>query len=148
MIINQAMLFFFVGLAVTVMDVLSCRLLHQQAGWNRYAANILSTSAAFAVSLVANRHLVFRPEHFEVGSGIVRFLVITLLVAWGIQNAVLWILARSKLLDPVLQHWFAVIAGMVGLKRGLLTGATLHKLVAICCGVTWNFCWYRWWVFA
>jgi putative flippase GtrA len=147
MIALQAILFCLVGVALTAVDFLLFRWAHDRMHWNRYAANLFSTTVAIIVSLAANWNLVFRPEHFVPGSGTLRFLLVTLVSAWGIQNAVLFLLAKCRSAEPLIQRFLAASARLPGQTGALLAGLSGHKLAAILCGLTWNFCWYRWWVF-
>jgi putative flippase GtrA len=147
MIPVQAATFFLVGLVLTVIDIGVFRTVYRRLGWNRYIASTLSTGIALSVSLVANRYLVFRPEHFEYGAGVIRFLTVSLMSAWGLQNFVLWLLEYCHGLRPIFERCLAIINKLGGSRLGVVNVVVLHKITAICCGVIWNFCWYRWWVF-
>lgn len=133
---------------LTVIDFLLFKLASQRAHWNRYAANLFSTSVALVLSLLANESIVFHPDHFAAGPGTLRFLLITLASAWGIQNAVLFLLARLPVFESLFRRMEAIAARLPGRADTLLNGLGIHKIVAISCGLIWNFCWYRWWVFA
>ncbi len=147
MIALQAILFCIVGVALTAVDFMLFRWVHESARWNRYATNILSTSVAIVISLLANWYLVFRPEQFLQGSMVLRFLLVTLISAWGIQNAILFVLAKWLAIDPLFQRLLAASARLPGKSNAMLTSLGMHKLAAVSCGLMWNFCWYRWWVF-
>lgn len=147
MIYHQAAGFIVVGVFLAGIELISFRFLSQKVNWNRYAANICSTSAALTVSLLANRGLVFRPEDFEFEQGIARFLSVTLISAWGVQNLMLWILSKWRTGDAILLRLVACAPEFGGKTSLLFNGLGHHKLAAIAAGLIWNFCWYRWWVF-
>lgn len=148
LLLRDAAFFFCVGLALAALDVGIFRTLVLRLRWNRYAANVLSTTIALSASVFLNRYLVFRPDEFDTMKGVLRFLLVTLTAAWGLQNAVLWWLSKGGMVSGALRSGADASMSLFGLPSATLTSVVLHKLTACASGMVWNFCWYRWWVFA
>jgi len=146
---KQVLLFFFVGVATTVIDFAIFNLLTRPSvGWRRIPANLVSVSAAMIWSFLANWFIVFLPEGNFWLARAGRFLVITAFSAFVLQNVVLY-LTTAVWKGPVNAVLF--VGRKLPFKRSLnedLISRNTCKALAVMAGLTWNFCWYKFFVYA
>jgi putative flippase GtrA len=146
---TQFLLFCVIGIITTVIDFGIFNFLTRPAvGWRRIPANILSVTIAMTWSFLANWFIVFHPagDEWLVRAG--RFLVTTAFSAFVLQNVILYF-------TTYVWKWpsgFAVfVAGKVGLHRRLnddMIARNTCKALAVSAGLIWNFCWYKFFVYA
>lgn len=145
----QFFLFCVVGVATTVIDFAVFNLLTRPAvGWKRIPANVVSVTAAMTWSFLANWFFVFLPEGSDWVARAGRFLLATAFSAFVLQNLVLY-------LTTYVWRWpsrFAVfLVDKFGLKHRLnddMVARNTCKAMAVTLGLIWNFCWYKFFVYA
>jgi len=144
----QAGLFALVGVANTVLDFAVYNLLTSEwVDWQRIPANVVSTTVAMTFSFVVNLLWVFSPRRRLVPRRAFRFLWVTGCALYGVQNLVIW-LGSGTWSGPVNQlaadvaRAFSLVAGNEDLiARNLVKG------LATIASMTWNYFWYRFYVF-
>ncbi len=146
---KQFLLFCIVGVITTVVDFGIFNLLSRPAvGWRRIPANIVSVTAAMTWSFLANWFIVFLPE----GQGWLpragRFLLTTAFSAFVLQNVILY-LTTYVWKGPVNAARFFVrkVSPKHPWNDDLISRNTC-KALAVSAGLIWNFCWYKFFVYA
>ena len=146
--IIQFLLFGCVGVTGTVIDVGIYNLLTRPAvGWRRIPASSLSVSAGMVFNFFANWLMVFRPAGNHWWSMAGRYLIITSISAFVLQNLVIHLTTRYWLL-PARIAWKT--AQWVHLDQRFdadFVSRNTSKALAIATGMFWNFCWYKFFVF-
>ncbi len=146
---KEFLLFFVVGVTTTVVDFGVFNLLTRPAvGWSRIPANIVSVAIAMIWSFLANWFIVFQPDGDEWLARAGRFLVITAFSAFVLQNVILYV-TTYLWKQPVNAVLFAL--RNLRLKRRLndeLISRNTCKALAVSAGLVWNFCWYKFFVYA
>ena len=147
--IQQFILFCLVGVLTTLIDFVIFNLLTRPAvGWRRIPANIVAVACAMAWSFLANWLLVFHSESQDWLSRAGRFLLITTFSAFILQNGVLYVTTYL---------WQAPVRVALSAARKLRLEAWLStdfvsrntcKTLAVSAGLVWNFCWYKFFVYA
>ena len=146
---QQFLLFCVVGVITTVIDFGIFNLLTRPAaGWRRIPANVVSVTAAMVWSFLANWFIVFNAQgHDWLGRG-GRFLVTTFISAFVLQNMILYF-------TTYVWKWpsrFAVtVVEKLGLNHRLnddMVSRNTCKALAVSAGLVWNFCWYKFFVYA
>ena len=145
----QFILFCAVGLATTALDFLVFNLLTRPAvGWRRIPANLVSVTVAMAWAFLANWLIVFRPSGEDWVGRAGRFLVTTAFSAFVLQNLILHV-TTHRWAGPVNAALF--LARKIRRDRPLdqdLIARNTCKVLAVSGGLVWNFCWYKFFVFA
>jgi putative flippase GtrA len=147
----QFILFCVVGVATTAIDFGIFNLLSRPSASFRLPvipANTISVTVAMTWSFLANWLLVFHPAGQEWFSRAGRFLVTTAFSAFVLQNVVLYVTTHVWK-DPVQFVLFA--ANRLGLTRRATEEAIARntcKGMAVSVGLVWNFCWYKFFVYA
>ncbi len=146
---KQFLIFCAVGVITTVVDFAIFNLLTGRAvRWRRIPANIVSVSVAMAWSFLANWFLVFQPDGSQWLERAGRFLATTAFSAFVLQNVILY-------LTTYVWKWPARLA--LFLLRKLrpnhaldedLISRNICKGLAVSVGLIWNFCWYKFFVYA
>jgi len=146
---KQFLIFCAVGLVTTVVDFAIFNLLTGRAmRWRRIPANIVSVSVAMAWSFLANWFLVFQPDGTQWLERAGKFLATTAFSAFVLQNVVLYLTAY-------VWTWPANVA--LSLLRKLrpnhpldedVVSRNICKGLAVSVGLIWNFCWYKFFVYA
>ena len=146
---QQFLLFCVVGVATTVLDFVVFNLLSRPAvGWRRIPANLVSVATAMTWSFLANWLIVFNPDGHAWLERAGRFLVTTLISAFVLQNVVLY-LATDVWKLPV--NLALRVVRSLGLHRRLdddMVSRNTAKAMAVSAGLIWNFCWYKFFVYA
>jgi putative flippase GtrA len=146
---QQFLLFCVVGVATTVVDFAVFNLLTRPAvGWRRIPANTASVTAAMTWSFLANWFIVFHPEGDAWLVRASRFLVTTAFSAFVLQNVILYF-------TTYVWRWPAKaavsVAGKLRLNHRLdedMISRNTCKALAVSAGLIWNFCWYKFFVYA
>jgi putative flippase GtrA len=144
----QAGLFALVGVANTVLDFAVYNALTAKlVGWPRIPANVVSTSAAMAFSFVVNLLWVFSPDRSLVPRRAFRFIWVTSCALYGVQNLVIWL--TSDIWSEPFEQIAAQCAQAFSLGAGNedLVARNLVKGLATIASLTWNYSWYRFYVF-
>jgi putative flippase GtrA len=146
---KQFLLFCVVGVITTAVDFGVFNLLTRPAvGWRRIPANIVSVAVAMAWAFLANWFIVFHPDGQDWLGRAGRFLVTTAFSAFVLQNVILYF-------TTYIWKW-PVNAGLF-LVRQLRLSHRLNddlvsrntcKALAVSAGLIWNFCWYKFFVYA
>ena len=146
---QQFLVFCVVGVITTVFDFAIFNLLTGGAlRWRRIPANLVSVTVAMAWSFLANWFLVFQPDGSQWLDRAGRFLVTTAFSAFVLQNVILY-------LTTYVWKWPANVA--LPLLRKLRPNHSLDedvisrntcKGMAVAAGLVWNFCWYKFFVYA
>ena len=146
---TQFLLFCVIGVITTVIDFGVFNVLTRPAmGWRRIPANIVSVTAAMTWSFLANWFIVFHPtgDEWLVRGG--RFLVTTAFSAFVLQNVILYF-------TTYVWRWpsrFAMlVVGKLHLTHRLnddMVARNTCKALAVSAGLIWNFCWYKFFVYA
>jgi putative flippase GtrA len=146
---KQFLLFCVVGVITTAVDFAIFNLLTRPAaGWRRIPANIVSVTVAMAWAFLANWFIVFHPDGQDWLARAGRFLMTTAFSAFVLQNVVLY-------LTTYVWKWPVNIALFIvrqlRLSRRLsydMISRNTCKAVAVSAGLTWNFFWYKFFVYA
>lgn len=142
-------LFLLTGAVTTLIDFLVYNFLTRKAiAWPRTVANLFSSAAAMSFSFTVNWLLVFHPHDAAWMERAVRFLLVTCLSSFGLQSIVIHTL--SKLWRaPVLVA--QSVASKLPWSRELapeFVDRNFVKAAAVLLGLFWNFCGYKWFVYA
>lgn len=119
--------FAIVGGTNTAIDFGILFLLHG-LGFNKYIANIISTSVAFVFSFFANRSFTFKSKK-DARKQAIPFLVVTLTGLWVLQPIVIWM----------------VLLPLQGLDQNI--ALFIAKLAATVVSLVWNYVLYSRFVF-
>ncbi len=147
--LKQLFLFCLVGVLTTVIDFVVFNLLTRPAlGWRRIPANIASVSSAMVWSFFANWLIVFGSDGQDWLARAGRFLITTGFSAFVLQNIILY-------LTTYVWQWptrivFAIVRRLQlehRLTQDLVSRNTC-KTIAVSLGLTWNFLWYKFFVYA
>lgn len=130
---SQKARFVAVGIVNTVTDFAVLFVLAVLAGLPPLAANILSTTAALAVSYVLNKRAVFKSADTNNARQVLLFVVVTLIGLWLVQGIV--IIAVTGAVESLLHAEQAV-------------ALIIAKAIATIFSLTWNYVWYSRVVFA
>ena len=147
--IPQFLLFCVVGVTTTAIDFAIFNLLTRpKAGWRRIPANTVSVSTAMTWAFLANWFIVFDPQGQDWLERAGRFLVTTAFSAFVLQNLILYF-------TTYVWKWPSRFALMVVGKLGLnhrfndeMVARNTCKALAVSLGLVWNFCWYKFFVYA
>lgn len=146
---KEFLLFCFVGVTTTLVDFAIFNLLSRPAvGWHRIPANIVSVTVAMAWSFLANWFIVFRPAGYEWLPRAGKFLATTAFSAFVLQNVILYVTTYAWK-GPVNTALFLV--RKAGLRERLnddMVSRNTCKALAVTVGLVWNFCWYKFFVYA
>lgn len=124
---NEKIRFALVGVVNTATDFSILFLLTSVFGVATFAANIVSTSIALAVSYLLNKKAVFKNTDSHNYSQIILFIVVTLSGLWILQGIIIWVMLG------VLEDQLHLASGVA------LFGA---KAVATLFSLIWNYLWY------
>jgi len=144
----QAGLFALVGVANTVLDFAVYNVLTSEwVGWQRIPANVVSTTVAMTFSFVVNLLWVFSPEHSLVRKRAFRFIWVTCCALYGVQNLIIGLGSNvwSVPIDQLAGDCQRVLS--LGAGHEDLIARNLVKGLATVASMTWNYCWYRFYVF-
>tara|TARA_B100000459_G_C8512243_1_gene172298 strand:+ start:108 stop:572 length:465 start_codon:yes stop_codon:yes gene_type:complete len=140
----QITLFGLVGAANTALDFVIYNLLTKKIP--RIPANICSTSLAMAFSFAAN-FFVFQPQSFDAPDQATKFIIVTALSLYVIQNLVIHF-TTNVWTQPV--RWATTATRKIQytseLSEEFISKNTV-KLLATGCSLVWNFLWYRFYVY-
>lgn len=146
---KQFLLFCVVGVITTAVDFGIFNLLTRPvAGWRRIPANIVSVSVAMTWAFLANWFIVFNPDGQDWLGRAGRFLATTAFSAFVLQNVVLYV-TTYVWKGPVDVALF--IIGKLRLNHRLnddMVSRNTCKVLAVSVGLVWNFCWYKFFVYA
>ncbi len=140
----QITLFGLVGVANTALDFIIYNLLTRKIP--RISANICSTSVAMAFSFAAN-FFVFQPRTFDAPEQATKFIIVTAVSLYVIQNLVIY-LTTNVWLRPVIlaNNLKGKFSATRDWSEGFI-GKNTVKLLATGCSMVWNFLWYRYYVY-
>ena len=146
---TQFVLFCVVGVVTTFVDFAIFNLLTgRRVRWRRIPSNIVSVTVAMAWSFLANWFLVFQPDGNAWLERAGRFLATTAFSAFVLQNFILYVTTYV---------WRGPASLAVMLVGKLCPGRRLNedvisrnacKVMAVTAGLIWNFCWYKFFVYA
>jgi putative flippase GtrA len=140
--------FVVVGILNTTLDLAVFNWLTSKwVSWTRIPANIASTSIAMAFSFAMNFFLVFTPPRDAGASHAYRFVVITALGLYVIQNTVIWLMT-NVVPQPIAFMVRSVRRIRVFRCNTMLLERNLVKLSATIASLTWNYLWYKYYVFS
>lgn len=107
-----------VGIANTALDFIILFAL-TAFGFDKIAANYVSTTVAFIFSFFINRSFTFKSKDKNIRRQFILFVVVTLIGLWVIQPIVItgasWLLAGSTLAEPIVLFIAKVIATVASL---------------------------------
>ena len=146
---KQFLLLCAIGVITTVIDFAVFNYLTRPAvNWRRIPANILSVTTAMTWSFLANWFLVFHPVGYEWLERAGRFIVTTAFSAFVLQNLILYF-------TTYVWKWPSRCAiravGKLRLNHRLnddMVSRNTCKALAVSAGLIWNFCWYKFFVYA
>ena len=144
----QAGLFALVGVANTALDFAIYNVLTSQfAGWSRIPANVVSTTVAMTFSFVVNLLWVFSPHRKLVPARALRFIWVTSCALYGVQTLVIWLTSGiwSAPFDQLAAHCVQIFSLAAGNED--MIARNLVKGLATVASMTWNYLWYRFYVF-
>jgi putative flippase GtrA len=146
---KQFLLFCLVGVSTTVVDFAIFNLLTRPAvGWRRIPANIISVSVAMAWSFLANWFVVFRPDGNEWLERAGRFLITTAFSAFVLQNLVLYFTTYVWKWPSRVAVWIVRTIQLHHRLNDDMVSRNTCKALAVAAGLIWNFCWYKFFVYA
>jgi len=144
----QVGLFALVGVVNTLLDFAIYNLLTSEwAGWQRIPANVVSTTIAMTFSFVMNLLWVFNAKQRLVTQRAWRFLWVTACALYGVQNLVIWLTSDiwSAPFDQLAAQCVRIFS--LGAGNEDMVARNLVKGLATVASMTWNYCWYRFYVF-
>jgi putative flippase GtrA len=146
--IGQFLLFCFVGVLNTLVDYSAYNALTGGPfKWKRIPANIGSTTAAMIFSFLANRNFVFQSEAPDLVFPDIKFLWVTVVSAYLIQNIIIY-LTSTVITGPgrLLQQ---LLSNLPFLKKqsSEFLEKNIVKTFAVSGGMFWNYFWYKFHVF-
>jgi putative flippase GtrA len=146
---KEFLLFCLVGVTTTVVDFAIFNLLTRPAiGWRRIPANIVSVTVAMAWSFLANWFIVFRPAGYDWMERAGKFLVTTAFSAFVLQNVVLYVTTYVwKTPADLVLLLFRKLPLRHQPNEEVISRNTC-KGFAVVSGLIWNFCWYKFFVYA
>ena len=145
----QILIFCVVGVITTLVDFTVFNLLTQRRiGWRRIPANVVSVTTAMAWSFLANWFIVFRPAGYDWPGRAGRFLITTAFSAFVLQNLILYF-TTYVWKGPA--RFAVFMVRKLPLKRPFsedIISRNACKALAVTAGLVWNFCWYKFFVYA
>lgn len=146
---RQVVVFCVVGVITTLVDFGVFNLLTgRRMKWRRIPANIVSVLIAMTWSFMANWFLVFQPDGNEWLARAGRFLVTTVFSAFVLQNVILYLTTYV---------WKWPVNSVLAVARKIPIVARISedvisrnfcKTMAVSAGLVWNFCFYKFFVYA
>ena len=145
----QFFTFCIVGVSTTLVDFSIFNLLTRRSvGWKPIPANVVSVTLAMTWAFLANWFVVFNPDGNQWLERAGKFLITTAFSAFVLQNVVLYFTTSvwrwPASLTVSLVHYLP-------LKRPLsdhFIRRNACKIMAVGTGMIWNFCWYKFFVYA
>jgi putative flippase GtrA len=123
------------------------RLTGQPARMGRVPASIAATTVAMTASFLLNALWVFHPATVSVAERWWRFALIAVTAAWLVQSLVIGVASRCcTLTGHRLGRRLAVIGGRRFPAEWWERNTV--KVAAVLAAMLWNYCGYRFWVFA
>ncbi len=106
-------------------------------------ANIGSTSAAMLVSLLLNKHLVFRDKNPLTRRQLVLFVGITLSSLWVVQSLIIWLLTKE--FPTPLTTFVHELAGggLSHVPTEVFLRNNIAKIIATVASLVWNYYFYK-----
>jgi putative flippase GtrA len=147
--ITQIWWFACVGLANTFIDVgLFNRLTRHPALLSGVPASLVSTTAGMVFGFTMHFAFVFQPEHPDLLVRMFSFMWVNLVSCYIIQSSV--ILAATRHSPRIIRRsgQFICQNAWAGKLDTDFVERNLVKGLAVLAGLTWNFCWYKFYVFA
>lgn len=148
----QFILFCVVGVATTAVDFGIFNLLTRpSAGRLRLPvipANIISVTVAMTWSFLANWLLVFHPGGQEWLGRAGRFLATTAFSAFVLQSVVLYLTTHAWKAPVQVALYFARRFRITPRIAEDAIARNTCKAMAVATGLVWNFCWYKFFVYA
>jgi putative flippase GtrA len=148
-VVRQFIIFCLVGVITTMVDFTIFNLLTRRGvGWPRIPANIVSVATAMAWQFLANWFLVFHPAGFDWLGRAGRFLITTAFSAFVLQNVILYVTTHLWKTPASLA---ILLIRKLFLKHPVdddVIARNMCKALAVCGGLVWNFCWYKFFVYA
>ncbi len=121
---GQKIRFGLVGVANTLIDVVLFALFANLLGIVAEWASVMSTSVAIVFSFFANYYFVWRSKKSKART-IPQFLAVTLITAWGVQTAVIWLV---KLVIGE-GDWENLLAKACAIAVGMVVNYLLYKMI-------------------
>lgn len=138
-----------VGIGATIIDVGIYNLLTRPAiGWRRIPANIVSVTAGMTFNFFANWLLVFHPAGNDWLAMTGKYLIVTTFSAFVLQNLMIHLATNHWLLPTRLASTAVRHCGLEQRFPAEFVSRNTAKALAIGAGLIWNFCWYKFFVFA
>jgi len=146
---QQFGLFLVVGALTTTLDFLVYNLLTRRpVGWGRIPANLVSSTVAMTFSFTVNWHFVFHPAGLAWVIRAVKFLAVTCASSYGLQSLVIHFLSAVWRGQVRLAQALAAALPCARRLRAEFVDKNTVKAAAVAVGSLWNFCWYKWFVYA
>jgi len=147
--VKQLVCFLATGVVTTLIDFALYNLLTgRRFGLGRIHANCLSTTAAMSFSFTVNGLLVFCPETGATLARALRFLMVTSFSAYVLQNLVIYLVSRIWLQPVQLAQWAAAQWSVSRTLPDEWVQKNTVKVMAVLVGMSWNFLWYKFFVYA
>ena len=140
----QIILFGLVGIANTTLDFLIYNLLTKRIP--RISANICSTTIAMTFSFSAN-FFVFQPNNFNAPDQVSKFIIVTAISLYFIQNIVIYLTTYIWKRPTEIANKLSKRINMTKNWNESFVSKNTVKLMATGCSLTWNFLWYRYYVY-
>jgi putative flippase GtrA len=146
---SQFWWFAWVGVANTLIDMgVFNRLTRRPALLGALPASLVSTSTGMVFGFTMHFAFVFRPQEADLLIRIFSFFWVNLVSCYLLQSSI--ILAGTRHSGKILRRPAQAIC-QVALDGTLKTDFVERNLIkgmAVLAGLTWNFCWYKFFVFA
>lgn len=145
----QFLIFCVVGVVTTGVDFAVFNLLTgRTARWRRIPANLVAVSTAMTWSFLANWFIVFNPDGQQWLDRAWRFVVTTAFSAFVLQNAVLYFTTYVWTVPSNVAVLMAAKLRRARRANDDVISRNTCKALAVSTGLVWNFCWYKFFVYA
>jgi len=144
---KQAGKFGLVGLFMTALDFAFFNAF-RLASATILVANLSSTTICMVISFLINRRFVFAGEGSSWKRQALLFFPSTAFALYVLQSGAILFLTRLFPLPLDVAESIARAAGAATPTALLLVRSNVAKLIATAVSLTWNYCFYRWVVFA
>ena len=120
--------FLLVGVGNTTVDF-SVLFLFKALGLSEIPANLISTSFAFCFSFFANKKYTFKTSEANVARELTLFIIVSLIGAWVIQSAVLYITLPLVSNLHLSSYITLFIAKIIAIGAGMIWNYTMYSRV-------------------
>ena len=128
---GQKLRFGLVGVINTLCDIVLFALFANILGIYIIWSNVLSTGVTLILSFVLNYSFVWKSKKSKFSTA-PKFLASTLITAWGVQNAVIWVVTAvfsEKWLFVENEDWLNIVAKVCAIGVGMVINYLIYKII-------------------